>query len=148
MKTCNKCYKVKSEELFCRDKYKSDGLCTKCKACEKVYREANKDRRSAYDKSRAVDFTLLDEAKRSECRVFHYTSKRRKSPKWLNDEDRWLISEIYETCLLRSKLTGVKHNVDHIIPLNGRLVTGLHVPENLCVITARENQAKSNKFAI
>ena len=37
--------------------------------------------------------------------------------------------------------------VDHIIPLNGRQVSGLHVPENLQVLTVRANRQKGAKFA-
>jgi hypothetical protein len=42
--------------------------------------------------------------------------------------------------------TGIQHHVDHVIPLKGRLVSGLHVVENLRVIPGKENLAKNSKF--
>lgn len=42
--------------------------------------------------------------------------------------------------------TGIRHEVDHIIPLQGRTVSGLHVETNMQVITRAENRAKWNHF--
>lgn len=59
-----------------------------------------------------------------------------------------MIAEAYHIAELRTKMTGIAHHVDHIIPLRGKNVSGLHVPLNLQVITFSENQRKTNKFQV
>lgn len=82
-----------------------------------------------------------------------YQSKRKaaqlqRTPKWLTDNDLWMIEEAFHLAELRTKLFGFPWHVDHIIPLQGKKVSGLHVPSNIQVIPAKENTQKSNKFAI
>ena len=67
---------------------------------------------------------------------------QRATPKWV---DRKKIKNIYKECVLTTLRTGIKHEVDHIIPLCGKLVSGLHVHWNLQIIKATENRIKSNK---
>jgi hypothetical protein len=81
-------------------------------------------------------------------KIRNYYAKRRKNlrqatPFWV-DTDR--IKEIYDKCYKTTLETGIQHEVDHIIPLKNPLVCGLHVPENLQIITASENSRKKNKF--
>ena len=67
-------------------------------------------------------------------------------PKWLTESDLLHIKCKYQLASMLSKNTGEEWQVDHIIPLNGKFVSGLHVPNNLQVITAKENQQKLNKY--
>lgn len=66
-------------------------------------------------------------------------------PAWA-DLDK--IAEIYKQSCVISKKTGIKHHVDHIIPLNGKIVCGLHIETNLQIISASMNLRKSNKMEI
>lgn len=69
-------------------------------------------------------------------------SKLQQTPAWAND---FFIEEIYDLAQRRSKLTGVKWEVDHYYPLNGKTVCGLHCEINLRVITKDEHKHKGNK---
>lgn len=69
--------------------------------------------------------------------------KLRASVAWANVEK---MDAFYKEAKRLSRETGVEHQVDHIIPLVSPHVCGLHVEHNFQVITARANQAKSNKF--
>ena len=60
---------------------------------------------------------------------------------WAN---RDAIIEIYRQAVVMTRTTGRLHVVDHIIPLQGRTVSGLHVETNLRVIEHRENARKHN----
>ncbi len=79
------------------------------------------------------------------------TSKRRaaklqRTPKW--DSESHLIQAKYQLANMLTRETGKPHHVDHIIPLQGKKVCGLHVFSNLRVILGEENIKKSNKFPI
>lgn len=75
-------------------------------------------------------------------------NKRNRTPIWVDKDHLWLIKEVYELAVLRTKLFGFEWHVDHIVPLNGKLVSGLHVIENLQVIPGTENLLKNNKYGI
>jgi hypothetical protein len=71
---------------------------------------------------------------------------RQATPKWLTAAQRMEIRLKYRLAIELSRATGVRHAVDHIIPLQGEEVCGLHVPWNLQVIPQAENLKKSNKL--
>lgn len=71
---------------------------------------------------------------------------RQATPKWLTSEDRLEIRLKYRLAIELTRRTGVRHAVDHITPLLGETVCGLHVPWNLEVLTQEENLRKSNKL--
>ena len=71
---------------------------------------------------------------------------RLATPKWLTAEHKMEIRLKYRLAIELSRRTGVRHAVDHIVPLQGEEVCGLHVPWNLEVVTQKENLKKSNKL--
>jgi hypothetical protein len=75
-------------------------------------------------------------------------AKLKRTPKWLTKEDYEKIKSIYALAVFLNETTDNEWHVDHIIPLQGKLVSGLHVPDNLQVIPARENLIKKNKYKV
>ncbi len=69
------------------------------------------------------------------------------TPNWLTEEQRLETVLIYKIAVDKTESTGIAHHVDHIVPLRGSNVSGLHVPWNLRVVTAEENYQKNNKFS-
>lgn len=79
-----------------------------------------------------------------------YASKRRavelkRTPAWA---DLRAIEAKFAEAVAVSAKTGIQHHVDHEIPLQGKLVSGLHVPGNLRVIPAVDNMRKHNFYTI
>jgi hypothetical protein len=77
-----------------------------------------------------------------------YASKTQATPKWMSPDDYWVIEQAYELAALRTKMFGIPWEVDHIVPLRGKTVSGLHTPWNLQVVTQAENRRKSNSFEV
>jgi len=73
-------------------------------------------------------------------------NKMQATPLWLTPIQLAQIQEFFDICSAVSMQTGIKHHVDHICPLLGKNVRGLHVPWNLQVIPAVENIRKSNRI--
>jgi hypothetical protein len=80
--------------------------------------------------------------------VANVAKRAKRVPQWLTSEDKWLMREAYFLAKLRTKLFGFKWEVDHIIPLRGELVSGLHVPTNLQVLPKTENRNKRNYYSL
>lgn len=86
---------------------------------------------------------LSTKAIRAEYQTRRYRLIQQATPKWAN------LAAIRSFYLLAQELTimtGIQYHVDHIIPLSGKDICGLHVETNLRVIPAKENLSKHNKF--
>lgn len=106
------------------------------------YRAENKDKYKVWVKEWVERNRDLDRAKNARRR----SAKINALPNWLNEDQKKQIDSVYAHAKECEMLTGDKYHVDHIIPLQGKNVCGLHVPWNLQVLPADINQSKSNKF--
>ena len=74
-------------------------------------------------------------------------AKLQRVPKWLTADQIKVMQAFYQIAGMLTRVNGEPWHVDHIIPLQGKSVSGLHVPSNLRVIPGSENVKKSNKYA-
>ena len=107
--------------------------------------------RSPAEKARMVAERYAAWVKANPERWSAITGRRRaaKLRARINQDEEFLLlvdSEAHLLRRLRFEATGIKWEVDHIVPLQGKRVCGLHVPQNLQVIPAVMNRSKSNKF--
>lgn len=103
------------------ERYRSNAHCRKChsKSDRKIYGA----RRAEQDARRRL---------------------KKLCPMALNDAEA--VLDKYKEAQFLTLVTGIKHHVDHIVPLNHPDVCGLHVSWNLEVIPASDNIRKSNSF--
>ena len=154
--SCVECLKVEWEKAnstradYFRDYNKSEAG----QQAKRKYYEANKENVIARAQARP------DEDKRRYKKTHkvnnpdmykEMTSLRRRrfrdaTPKWLTDTHKMEIRLKYRLAIELSRATGERYAVDHIIPLHGENVCGLHVPWNLQVLTQKDNLAKYNKL--
>lgn len=167
MKKCNLCNCTKATTDFYKKPTSKDGLFWWCIDCHKEqmksryykkseseeHRNKERQRVRSYHASHPEKVAEWDKKYRAENQAKltakakkYVLSREKRTPSWLTDDDFWLMEQAYELASLRTKLFGFMWNVDHKIPLHGRLVSGLHVPHNLQVIPASVNRSKSNKF--
>lgn len=124
--------------------------------CSKKYYSANKGK----EQERLAAWERQNKERRASAKVlWRITNKSRlafqcrtrqalkvnATPAWANLE---FIKREYELASWCSSVMGQQYHVDHIIPLKGKTVCGLHVHENLRVIPAEINLKKGNRYAI
>lgn len=142
-KLCSACRTEKPISEFFRDRSKKLGVCSSCKECSlrraEIWKLNNPDRAKEIQKSSW-------ERRREGLLIYHKlwtnlsrrTQRAKNMPGWADD---FAIAEFYRNC-------PPGYQVDHIIPFNGRHVTGLHVLENLQYLTKDENAKKGNRFHV
>jgi hypothetical protein len=123
------------------------------RANRKRWRAAHADKANAA--TRAWRAAYPDKHKAAEQRwraanpavITAYVSKRmalklRATPAWAN---MTAILGFYIIAVEMERTTGLKHAVDHIVPLQSKLVCGLHCEANMQVLTKRDNSRKGNR---
>ena len=156
-------YHADPEKTKARVKAKYIQNAEKIKAKRRAMYAANKEKEKAVAKIRSAEWRVNNpnhagtkEAKKkwkqeNVGKVRADTIKRRlakmhRTPAWLSPDDHWMIEQAYEIAALRTTMFGFSWHVDHILPLQGELVSGLHVPTNLQVIPGVDNVRKANKY--
>jgi hypothetical protein len=163
MKQCTKCSETKPLSEFRPHKDTKDKLTTYCKTClyeqvkdwkvrnkeklnkiESAYREANRER----VRETAKRWRQNNKGKKNADTAKRFAAKMQRTPKWLSKDQKLRIVCYYQVAQMRTEETGYSWHVDHIVPMRGEAVCGLHVPWNLQVITAVENMAKNNRLEV
>jgi len=140
--------------------------------CKRIYREANKEaealrlkkyasenkekvnlaKKKWRDKNKEIQYTLILEWRKNNKARYNYLHAKRRAakinatPAWLTNEEHRLISEYYVMAKELEKVFPWGQQVDHIIPLQGKTVCGLHVPNNLQILSVWQNQSKNNNY--
>ena len=99
-------------------------------------------------KAYIAEYKKLNPAKANANKAKRKAAKKQRTPKWLTDIDFERIENQYKLATILTKLHNEPWHVDHIIPLQGKLVSGLHVPSNLQVLKGSENCSKQNNFVL
>ncbi len=169
MRSCSRCFEPKEEDLF----PKSGNVCKICRSEKsRIDRAKNGDsinarRREVYiDRKETINKANREWQEKNRERVreinrdyYHEDKSRRRSyqnarrkrvklatPKWLTPNDFKKMEMLYTISRFVSERTGVEMAVDHIVPLNGSLVSGFNMPENMKVITKLDNEKKGNRY--
>lgn len=130
--------KVAAENIRRNEAYKNGVYATTTAA----WRAANPEKVAAYRKS-AGPAVYKHRASKIANNAERKARKLKATPNWA---DRDLMTSLYKLAAIYTKVTGTEYHVDHIVPLRGETVCGLHVHNNLQILEGQENRLKGNSF--
>ena len=139
----------------------SDRVCTECDKVAKAKRRATdaneqvkKTRRESYKKHQATAlaakkiYRTQNKGKINALCAARKKVIKQRTPKWLTDFDRVKLNCLYQLAAMYTRENNEPWHVDHVIPLQGATVSGLHVPNNLQVMRGLDNIKKKNKYEV
>lgn len=172
MITCTKCNLSKPPDDFYTERRKLNGKQSECKLCARIrnaqwaanhpekmieyksiwhkknidlvlsrvkkWAKENPEKRAQYNSK----YNKANRASANARLAAYRAAKFRATVSWTNEI---AVKEFYSFAKIKSKLTSAEWEVDHIVPLQNKLVCGLHTHYNLQVIPASENQSKNNR---
>ena len=113
------------------------------KAEEKLARAAHYQRNKARVKEIAETYRKANPHVYAAAHAKRVAAELKATPKWA---DMKMIAAFYREAAKLTKETGIPHEVDHAVPLQGRRVCGLHCEANLQILTRTANRSKINNY--
>ncbi len=155
MKTCTACNAEKDLSLFYMRKGNPRSECKSCTLAQNkksITHEAKIDAQTRYRKANREELnekhSEYKKANRGLCNASwmkYHASKKNATPASLTEEQNDDIKAMYVLAKKFEKLCNISYHVDHIVPLAGKDVCGLHVPWNLQLLPASVNMSKGNR---
>ena len=132
------------DKVLCRNKHWRE---THVEACTALAQDYHKQH-SHEIKIKSREYRQTHKPKRAAQEAKRRTTKLQATPPWLTAQHLADIEKFYVEAARLQAIDGIKRHVDHVYPLQGKAVCGLHVPWNLQVLTATENCKKHNKVGV
>lgn len=168
MKICSVCKAEKDTTEFYKQAINSkDGFQSHCKKCDNARKQAwkNKNPEMAKAHAKQAESNRLNNENRREYRrelkkkphvravnnaayAKRRAAKINRTPQWLSRQDYVVIKAFYSIAQMLTRVNKEEWHVDHDIPLQAKLASGLHVPANLRLMRGIENETKRNTFEI
>ena len=111
----------------------------KCRARDQAWTDANR----AWVNERARRWRAAHPGSQIPYVLKRRAHEQRAQPAWANPD---AIEAFYKEAARLTRVTGIVHEVDHVYPLRGKTVSGLHCEANLQVVPQSVNRRKSNKL--
>jgi hypothetical protein len=160
-KLCTKCKveKPANFDFFYANKKGETSLNNWCKDCHKEYRKVNankinkiskicKEKNPEKYKELKKAWNFVNKDKKRMYALDYISRKKLRKPKWFGEFDAFVIQEAHVLANIRKKMFGIDWAVDHIIPMCGKMVSGLHVYNNVQVIPSSLNSQKHNFYEV
>jgi hypothetical protein len=112
------------------------------KSVKAQWYQDNKEEKKAYE----ADYRINNRGKHRADRRKYKAAKRNAVPPWLTKEQLKQIQRYYDAAHWATVILEELIVVDHVVPLQGKNIRGLHVPWNLQLLTEEENCRKGNKY--
>ncbi len=139
----------------------SDRVCTECDKIAKAMRrttpaneQVKSTRRASYQKHKEAAllakklYRANNKGKINALCAARKNVVKQRTPQWLTSFDKLKIRCLYQLAAMYTRENSEPWHVDHVIPLQGETVSGLHVPDNLRVLRGIENIQKKNKYEV